>query len=410
MYESILRTATNNPDFHFDLRISPYPPTDLIKQKFVWTNTNTLNFMASIAFGLVLTSIVSNLVIERLSGLKHLQLISGMQLKAYWVGNYIFDFARMELLSISVVCLLAMFGLGHETSHLLLVMLPVGAIPFTYASSFIFTSDSGAQTLTIFLHFFILAIASVAIFSLRIIATLQESGDFLHLVLHVVPTYALGSTMYCDLSCEDLANSRKSPLATGPELDADKWAFPNAPWDILSLFLHFFFWWSLILLIEKGLFKCLKFDPNGQVSNEAQNLDDDVEREADRVTAEGCKDIIQVHNFKKVFKTNTKKCCTTTPLVAVSDLSFGLDSGECFALLGVNGAGKSTTFKSLTCEVKPSQGVIHIDGNNIQRSFEKARKLVGYCPQPNLIFEEMSVEEHLRYYAQIKGIPGSIRH
>lgn len=65
--------------------------------------------MASIAFGLVLTSVVSNLVVERLSGLKHLQLISGMQLKAYWVGNFIFDFVRMQLLSVSIVCLLAMF-------------------------------------------------------------------------------------------------------------------------------------------------------------------------------------------------------------------------------------------------------------------------------------------------------------
>lgn len=83
----------------------------------------------------------------------------------------------------------------------------------------------------------------------------------------------------------------------------------------------------------------------------------------------------------------------------MSDLSFGLDSGECFALLGVNGAGKSTTFKSLTCEVKPSNGVIRIDDNDVQRNFQKARRLIGYCPQPNLIFDEMSVEEHLRYYA-----------
>ena len=86
----------------------------------------------------------------------------------------------MQLLSVSIVCLLAMFQLGHETSYLLLVVLPVGAIPFTYASSFVFTSDSGAQTITIFLHFFVLSISSVMIFSLRIVATLQESGDFLH--------------------------------------------------------------------------------------------------------------------------------------------------------------------------------------------------------------------------------------
>ena len=51
--------------------------------------------------------------------------------------------------------------------------------------------------------------------------------------------------------------------------------------------------------------------------------------------------------------------------MAVSDLSFGLTRGECFALLGVNGAGKSTTFKSLTREVVPTRGTILIAGLDI---------------------------------------------
>jgi len=45
----------------------------------------------------------------------------------------------------------------------------------------------------------------------------------------------------------------------------------------------------------------------------------------------------------------------------------------------------------------------------MQKNFEKARSLVGYCPQANLIFDEVSVEEHLYYYARLKGIPSSWR-
>jgi len=52
--------------------------------------------------------------------------------------------------------------------------------------------------------------------------------------------------------------------------------------------------------------------------------------------------------------------------VAVRQASFGLDYGECFALLGVNGAGKSTTFKSLTREITPTIGEISIQGYNVQ--------------------------------------------
>ena len=54
------------------------------------------------------------------------------------------------------------------------------------------------------------------------------------------------------------------------------------------------------------------------------------------------------------------------PFVAVEDISFGLNYGECFALLGVNGAGKSTTFKSLTADTEPTSGEITIAGYNIQ--------------------------------------------
>lgn len=60
-------------------------------------------------------------------------------------------------------------------------------------------------------------------------------------------------------------------------------------------------------------------------------------------------------------------------LNAVNDLSFGLERGECFALLGVNGAGKSTTFKSLTNEVNPTKGSIKVMGFDIKKDFEKAR-------------------------------------
>jgi len=93
----------------------------------------------------------------------------------------------------------------------------------------------------------------------------------------------------------------------------------------------------------------------------------------------------------------------------VSNLSFAVERGECFALLGVNGAGKSTTFKSLTREISPTSGSIGIGGYNMATEFKKARKLIGYCPQPNLIFESLSVEEHVHYYAKIKGIPKRYR-
>jgi ABC-type glutathione transport system ATPase component len=86
-------------------------------------------------------------------------------------------------------------------------------------------------------------------------------------------------------------------------------------------------------------------------------------------------DVVRVYNFRKAYTTWFGK-----PFLAVERISFGLDYGECFALLGVNGAGKSTTFKSLTRDIVPTNGQISIAGHNVLQEFAQARKLIGYCP------------------------------
>lgn len=83
--------------------------------------------------------------------------------------------------------------------------------------------------------------------------------------------------------------------------------------------------------------------------------------------------------------------------------------GECFALLGVNGAGKTTTFKSLTNGIVPTSGTIMINGQDTRKSFDQIRKMIGYCPQYDCVFDLLTVEEHLEYYARIKGIPLEMR-
>jgi len=86
-------------------------------------------------------------------------------------------------------------------------------------------------------------------------------------------------------------------------------------------------------------------------------------------------------------------------------VSFNVYQQECFALLGVNGAGKTTTFKMLTGEIAPTEGVAYICGHNVVKDLERARDLIGYCPQFDAISELLTGREHLTLYAHIKGIP-----
>lgn len=168
MYESILKTATKDPDFKFKVRLTAYPPTYMTKVVRETSNSGTIVFMSAISYSMMITAIVSYLVVERISGLKHLQVISGMNLKAYWVGNFAFDFIKMQFTIGITMALLFGFDLGYTGAWATYLALPLGIIPFSYAMSFWFTVDSAAQTFTMFFHFFMLGIMSTLTFGLRV--------------------------------------------------------------------------------------------------------------------------------------------------------------------------------------------------------------------------------------------------
>lgn len=171
--------------------------------------------------------------------------------------------------------------------------------------------------------------------------------------------------------------------------------------DAIILAAHFFIDTFILILIEMDLFSFIKKCRIQAVppKKDDLNLDADVIAEEERLRRKP-NDVIKVSDFRKCYMN-----ALGTPVLAVERISFGLDYGECFALLGVNGAGKSTTFKSLTADTTPTEGDISIAGYDIQKEFGEARKLIGYCPQKDAIFNLMTVEEHVWYYARIKGIP-----
>ena len=106
--------------------------------------------------------------------------------------------------------------------------------------------------------------------------------------------------------------------------------------------------------------------------------DEDVARERERIESGSLptSDPVVVKNLTHVFKTKANP-----NLVAVNNLSFGLKPAECFGLLGVNGAGKSTTFRMLTGELNMTNGMTLVNGYNVYSQVADARQFMGYCPQ-----------------------------
>eukprot|EP00164_Ancoracysta_twista_P005178 GFYU01007075.1.p1 GENE.GFYU01007075.1~~GFYU01007075.1.p1 ORF type:complete len:370 (-),score=136.61 GFYU01007075.1:270-1232(-) len=92
------------------------------------------------------------------------------------------------------------------------------------------------------------------------------------------------------------------------------------------------------------------------------------------------------------------------PHTAFCDFTLGIPQGECFGLLGPNGAGKTSLMKALTGDVCQDVGKAYVAGYDISTQMEEVHKVMGYCPQFDSLWGELTGREHLEIYAEIKGI------
>ena len=93
------------------------------------------------------------------------------------------------------------------------------------------------------------------------------------------------------------------------------------------------------------------------------------------------------------------------PKIAVNGCDFSMYNGQIFALLGHNGAGKTTTISMLTGLLEPTAGSAKVFGTDMFNNMEEVRKILGVCPQHDVLFEFLSPEDHLRLFASFKGTP-----
>ncbi|KAH9679342.1 ABC transporter A family member 1 [Citrus sinensis] len=107
---------------------------------------------------------------------------------------------------------------------------------------------------------------------------------------------------------------------------------------------------------------------------------------------------IQIRKLHKVYATKRGNCC------AVNSLQLTLYENQILALLGHNGAGKSTTISMLVGLIPPTTGDALVFGKNITADMDEIRKGLGVCPQYDILFPELTVREHLEMFAVLKGV------
>lgn len=105
--------------------------------------------------------------------------------------------------------------------------------------------------------------------------------------------------------------------------------------------------------------------------------------------------MITVENIGIIYRQMLKK------VVALQGISFEVDKGEIFGLIGPDGAGKSSLFRILTTLLLPTWGKASVGGYRVVEDFRQVRNIVGYMPGRFSLYQDLSVEENLQFFAKV---------
>src|SRR5215213_8149825 len=104
--------------------------------------------------------------------------------------------------------------------------------------------------------------------------------------------------------------------------------------------------------------------------------------------------LVQANHLKKYFGN----------IHAVDDVSLHIKSGEIYGLVGADGAGKTTTMRLLVGALLPNEGDVTIGGYDVIRETEHARSQLGYLSQRFSMYEDLTVLENIRFFAEVRGL------
>ncbi|XP_061471613.1 ATP-binding cassette sub-family A member 10-like [Rhineura floridana] len=155
---------------------------------------------------------------------------------------------------------------------------------------------------------------------------------------------------------------------------------------------------------------------NSHQNPEEPNEDDDRDVQEERARVQSAlasanqeeRPVILVHSLHKEYK--SEKACScfkknkARGKVATKNVSFCVKKGEVLGLLGPNGAGKSTTMNMIIADTSPAAGQVLIKGADAAATEENAAGFLGYCPQEDALWSNLTMKEHLEIFAAVKGI------
>ncbi|XP_067415194.1 phospholipid-transporting ATPase ABCA7 [Emydura macquarii macquarii] len=354
------------------------------------------------ALSFVPASFVLFLIEERVSKAKHLQFVSGMKPGVYWLGNFAWDMCNYLVPAGLVVLIFLCFQQKSYVSSanlpslvLLLFLYGWSITPLMYPASFLFSIPSTAYVVLTCVNLFIGINGSVATFVLELFADqkLNDINRILKKVFLVFPHFCLGRGLI------DMVKNQA--MADAFERFGEKRFVSPLCWDLVgknmfAMALQGVVFFLFTLLVQYRFF--IKLRPFAVKLPPLGEEDEDVAREREKIISGAQqRDILVLHDLTKVYRLRKKP--------AVDRLCVGIPPGECFGLLGVNGAGKTSTFKMLTGDTEVTLGDARLKGHSVLSDLQSVHLNMGYCPQFDAINDLLTGREHLEFYCRLRGVP-----
>eukprot|EP01083_Nonionella_stella_P115453 342352_1 len=393
--------------------IEPLPTTK--QQSTQSKQIEALVYSTYLSFGLAFfpVGIMYNIVYEKEKMCKLQLLISGMNSVAYWLGNCIFDIITILPSCVAAIILIYAFDATSFTGEamlpfvLIVLLYGISIIPFTYLFSWCFSSSTRAQYITLISFIFLGFGFSLTTFIMDLFESTRDDSQTIKTIVRFSPSYCAAAAML-NLATRDL------PFAGLWDQDD-----PPLAWPITGQLITYMACESVLYLIATLVVEYLSTIPEvnawfGGVTNVAKEttveLDEDVDKEQHKLKSidfSQCRDPIVIAGLRKVYKTGSVVRCrrqnNNNTVTAVKDLWFSVPCGQIFGFLGVNGAGKTTTLSMLCGKHAASEGIAYI--NRIPISNQIAcRRMIGFCPQFDAVFDLLTAKEHLTIYGMIKGL------
>ncbi|NXS50705.1 ABCA1 protein, partial [Balaeniceps rex] len=354
------------------------------------------------AMSFVPASFVLFLIEERVSKAKHLQFVSGMKPITYWLGNFAWDMCNYLVPALLVILIFLCFQQKSYVSSanlpslvLLLLLYGWSITPLMYPASFLFSIPSTAYVALTCINLFIGINGSVATFVLELFVDqkLNNINRILKKVFLVFPHFCLGRGLI------DMVKNQA--MADAFERFGDKRFVSPLSWDLagknmFAMAVEGVIFFLFTLLLQYRFF--LRLGPRALRLPSLGEEDRDVARERARVGSTPphghlllLKDLTKVYRRRKA--------------PAVDRLCVAIPPGECFGLLGVNGAGKTSTFKMLTGDTEVTLGEAWLKGHSVLTDLQSVHQHMGYCPQFDAITDLLTGREHLEFYSRLRGVP-----